>query len=921
MADLLGRAAELAAVADVLGSVGDGAVAIQVRADAGMGKTALLEEVARLAAARGFLVLRGAGVDLPGVRSYAALADLLGQALDEVGPELPDPLRDSLEVAVLRRRAPEADTDPHAVARAFLTALGLLARSRPVLVLVDDVHWLDTETARVLAFALPRLGGMRVAVVLAARDEPSLAPVDLAGALRSMPGGRGGTTLRLSALDLDQVALLAACDDGRPLSRGELQRVHEASGGNPLFALELARSLRQSAPGVPMGVPTSLSDLIGRRVRTLPAEATAVLATMALTTRTDRALLGAATGQADEDVDAAVDLGIDAGLVSEQGGVLAFTHPLLRLAVAGAAPPSLLRAAHRRLADLAEDPEQRAAHLAEAVRRPDAEVAGLVEAGAALARQRAAPDVAARLGEAALRLTPPTDTDDLRRRHVDTAYHHVAAGSVPTALEHLEAALTLASEREDVADLQWRRAMFHFLRGDLDAAIEGLRLARATTERAELRDELTRRIATMLGWQGRMRDALEEYGDDLHRISATDTPAAAMALAIRTTYSHVLGRPLPADPLDQVRQRRRLHPDLPSHDDPAVMLWFAILTTTDARSAANVFESARLRAEEQGDDLGIAWIASRVSVAELLAGDWARAGVNARSSLLAAERLGGPPALISALTAVGVHAALAGDAARALDAAARLDGYGAFLFSAPQAAVIRGYLAWVDGDLDDAVSSYEEAERELGPLGIVEPITPLLRWLRADVLIDAGRTDEAAEEAERLLRLGDTTGHSLASALGHRARGRLDEDPARFEAALALHEAHGWPFERALTSYHHGVVLRRARRVRDARAALTEAADTFTRLGATGWAQRAAAEIARLGGRTAQPRALTPSESQVARLAVRGLTNQEIADELVISVRTVASHLSSAYAKLGTRSRTELSTRLAREDPEADLRR
>ncbi|HJQ04467.1 MAG TPA: AAA family ATPase [Nocardioides sp.] len=914
MADLLGRTAELDEVADVLGSVDDGAVAIQVRADAGMGKTALLDEVARLAGARGFLVLRGAGVDLPGVRSYAALADLLGQALDEVGPELPDPLRDALEVAVLRRRAPETDTDPHAVARAFLTALGLLARSRPVLVLVDDVHWLDTETARALAFVLPRLGETRVAVVLAARDQPSLAPVDLAGALRSMPDERGSTTVRLSALGLDQVALLTAREGSRPLSRGELQRVHEASGGNPLFVLELARSLRQSAPGVPMSVPTSLSDLIGRRVRALPAEATAVLATMALTTRTDRALLGAVTARSDEEVDAAVDLGIDAGLVTERDGALAFTHPLLRLAVTGAAPASLVRAAHRRLADLADDPEERAAHLAQAVSRPDAATAALVEAGAAVARGRAAPDVAVQLGEAALRLTPPTDTADLRRRHVDTAYHHVAAGSVPTALEHIEAARRLASEREDVADLEWRRAMFHFLLGDLDAAIDGLRRARATTAQEELRDELTRRLTSMLGWQGRMRDALDEYGDDLRRISENGGPVAGTALGMLVTYCHVLGRPVPADPVELVRHERELHPDAPSHDDPAIRLAFAILTTTDARSAAELFESSRLRAEEQGDDLGIAWIASRTSVAELLAGAWARAEETARASLLAGERLASPPALVYALTAVGVHAALAGDAGRALDAAARMDRYGPFMFAAPQAALIRGYLAWADGDPVTAVALFDDAERHLCALGIPEPTVPLLRWLRADVLIDAGRTDDAAEEAERLLRLGDATGHSLASALGHRARGRLDEDSTRFEAALALHDAHGWPFERALTSYHHGVVLRRMRRVRDARAALTEAADTFTRLGATGWAQRASAEIARLGGRTAQPRALTPSESQVARLAVRGLTNQEIADELVISVRTVASHLSSAYAKLGTRSRTELSTRLAAED-------
>lgn len=911
MTDLVGRTAQVAAIADALSSVNEGARAIQVRADAGMGKTVLLDETARRARDAGFLVLRGAGVEAPGTMAYAALADALGPALDEVAPGLPDPLREAVEIAVLRRRAPENEIDPHAVARASLTTLELLARDRPVLVLLDDVHWLDPETARVFSFLLPRLGAARVAVVLATRDERPRSAVDLGGALRSMPGERGNGSILLTTLSLEETARLIASDGGRPLGRGELKQVHEVSDGNPLFSLELARSLRQAEPGSGLSLPSSLGELIERRVRTIPDQAIAALATVALVPRSTRDLVTAATGLSEREVDSALDIGLDAGVITEHDGVLAFTHPLVGLAISTAAPTTYLRAAHRRLAGLVGDPEQRASHLAQAVSRRDAAAAAQIEEGAELARRRAAPDVAAQLGEGALRITPPGDTADLRRRHLATAYHHVAAGSLPAALDHVGAALELTTEREEVADLEWRRAMFHFLQGDIDAATAGLEVARDLTSNPHLRDELTRRLATMLGWQGRMRDALEQYGEDLERISRTDEPAAATALAILLICRHVLGLPLPADPVEQIHLERSRHSDLLAHDDPSIRLAAATLTSTDAPSAAALLESALKRAEAQGDDLGIAWLGSRVAIAACCAGDWQRAEEAAVAGLHAAERLDSPPALAYAVAGRGIQAALAGNDPAASAAADRLHPSGPFMFAAPQAALIRGYVAWTNDDLDLAVSLFDEAERDLRDLGIVEPTVASLRWYRADLLIDAGRREEAAAEAEQLLRLGTDCDHTIALAIGHRARGRLEEDPEHFETALTLHDIHGWPFERAITQYHHGTVLRRLRRVRDARTALTQAMDVFTRLGTTYWTERCAAEIARLGGRTAQPGALTQSESRVAELAVRGMTNQEIAAELVISARTVASHLSSAYSKLGARSRTELASRLA----------
>ena len=137
------------------------------------------------------------------------------------------------------------------------------------------------------------------------------------------------------------------------------------------------------------------------------------------------------------------------------------------------------------------------------------------------------------------------------------------------------------------------------------------------------------------------------------------------------------------------------------------------------------------------------------------------------------------------------------------------------------------------------------------------------------------------------------------------ARGDVDRALALLAQAVAEHEAVGDPFGRARALLALGTVKRRALLKRPARKAIEAALEAFETIGATGWAEKARGELGRIGGRS-RAEGLSAAERRVARLVADGRTNREVAAALFLDERTVASHLTHIYAKLGVRSRTEL---------------
>lgn len=371
---IISRRPERVAAEEFLDAAAGGARALLLEGEAGIGKTLLWQEALERARARGFRVLsaRPAGSEVE--LSFAALGDLLDGALELALPELPAPRRRALETALLLAEPEGPAPDQRAVALAFLGALRILAGSGPLLVAVDDLQWLDASSGSVLAFAARRLGDEPVALLAAARATPG-APVPFA-LDRAFPEG-SFRRLALGPLSVGAVHELLRTRLGLTLPRWALARVHEAAGGNPLFALEIGRELTrqgsQVSPEEPLPVPVDLRELMRDRLARLSEHASdALLAAAALSQPTASLVEEVASEPAPGS--AGLEEGLRAGVVELEGERVVFSHPLLRSVCYANAGPSRRRAVHARLAEAVSDPEERARHLALAAEAPDGTV-------------------------------------------------------------------------------------------------------------------------------------------------------------------------------------------------------------------------------------------------------------------------------------------------------------------------------------------------------------------------------------------------------------------------------------------------------------------------------------------------------------------------------------------------------------------
>jgi predicted ATPase len=268
---VIGRDEELASLRAFTASIGEGPAALVLDGEPGIGKTTLWREAVALAADQSLAVRTAAPAEGERKLSFSALSDLLSADAEALAPLLARPQARALLVALLLEDAsPDAPADERAVGAAVVSALRLLAERTPVVVAIDDVQWLDAATASALSFAVRRLAGARVGFLIARRSErPRAAPFDLD---RALPDGRVAR-LTVGSLSQGAVQRLLHRRLNVVLPRPLLLRLHAASGGNPFFALELARALvRRGAslsPGEPLPVPGDLRELVHERVGTI----------------------------------------------------------------------------------------------------------------------------------------------------------------------------------------------------------------------------------------------------------------------------------------------------------------------------------------------------------------------------------------------------------------------------------------------------------------------------------------------------------------------------------------------------------------------------------------------------------------------------------------------------------------------------
>jgi len=416
-----------------------GPAALVFAGEPGIGKTTLWRATVELEKSRGCHVLTAQPAEAEAQLAFAVLADLVEPVLEKVVADLPEPQRHGLAVALLREAPGPDPLDQRAVSAATLSVLRLLAATAPVLVAIDDLQWIDRASARVLEFVVRRLDRLPVGLVACERvSDGGTIRLDLR---RAIPRDRY-TRLRLGPLSLGALHQVLKQQLGRSFPRRTLVRLQGESGGNPFFALELARCLPEDAStGQVLALPESLRRLVDNRIAALPKRTREVLlAASALRSPTVELVTSATPGRSAESLQA-LERAAAAGVISIDGPRIRFAHPLFAAGVYSSVPPRVRRLAHRRLAPLVEGIEERARHLALGAEAPDEGLAGTVAEAAEHARWRGAPEVGAELVEHAVVLTPQEQTLERQRRSIQASEYQFHAGQVRRARQTLEALL------------------------------------------------------------------------------------------------------------------------------------------------------------------------------------------------------------------------------------------------------------------------------------------------------------------------------------------------------------------------------------------------------------------------------------------------------------------------------------------------
>jgi DNA-binding CsgD family transcriptional regulator len=906
VSSLVGRESELEAVESLLHSERTRAVAIV--GEPGIGKTTLWRAAVELAGAEGARVLVARPTESEARLAYAGLADLLAAVPEELFARLPEPQRLGLDAALLRAtsaRPPER----RVVGAGFLTLLRALAGESKVVCAIDDIHWLDASSAAAVEFAVRRLDEEPVLGLVSVRaSERASAPI------RALERELQVEYLELGPLSVAALHRVLTQELGRTFPRPTLVRIAQAAGGNPLYAVEIARELDRRgehdiSSRVP--VPQDLDALVRARVRALPAEARDALLRAATLARPDTETIDPAELATAE----------EAGIVRvEADGRIEFVHPLFASAVYSAAPAARLREAHRAVADLARDPEERARHLALAAPGTDAEVVRELQAAARHARMRGSPDSAAELTGLALRLLPADDPARLELQ-LELAEQLHLASDFPAARALLEELRTTLPP----GDLR-ARALLTLVEIDYWRSGESAATALAEEALADARDPVLRArchaaVALFAGTVDLPKAAASAH-EALRLLEGVPDPdpgLVAAALSARVRADLFLG-----DGFDEETAMRALaleESGPPATVDTRVVFklgqWLRYIDDFDGARAH--LQHAEQQAREEGDESSLANILLNRVIVATWAGDLAEAAELAERMVDAFGQQG-----------VGAEAgdiwrayvdAYAGRVESVREAAAEADPgdpMGTALWSRclGLAELAAGETVSADHHLAEALEIFER-------VAFREPAIWRVDGDAIEAALAVGDVDRAHRLLDRFEERALRSGIPWSLAVSARcrglvlaARGELDAAAEALERALVEHERCPMPFERARTLLGQGRLLRRLKQKRQARLALDEARELFTSQGAETWVARVDEELHRVAVRRA-PEELSATELRIARLAADGLSNQAIAEQVFVSVKTVESNLKRAYRKLDISSRAQLARALDRLDARA----
>ncbi|MFR9778451.1 ATP-binding protein [Micromonospora sp. MS34] len=893
--DLLGRADELAAIQRMIGRARDGrSGALVLGGEPGAGKTALLARA--VADAGDACVLHVSGVEAEADLSYSALHLLLSPVLAG-GTVLPEPQRVALRTAFGLQSGPTPDR--FLVSLAALTALAELATAQPVVCVIDDAQWLDTESADVLAFVARRIRTERIAMLFAVRenDHPARA-------------FDGLDRLAVGGLPPEAVRQLLTTRAGTAVSDRVANLLLAGTDANPLALIELARELTAAqlsgaAPlPDPLPVGRRLEQIYQRRLRALPAATRTLLLVAASDPSGDAGLLRRAAERLGSSLAAAGPA--ESGHLLTLGPRLEFRHPVIRSAVYHGAPVAERRLAHEALAAVDDNADRRAWHRAAAAVGPDEELASELEQSAGRAGARGGYASRATLLSRAVELTE----DRSRRpyRLLAAAQAHLGASDPAAADVLIGQALPDLLAAPDRAEGLRVQARIRFAQGRLPEAFA-------------LIMEVAR---TLLDHDKRAaRDALFEAFE----VAAWTSRQATLAAATEARRWPAIqpAEMTPADLLVDAFTARFLD----GHQSAFPRYRAAIAAHLDGAPDLRGFNLASLAALEMWDvdallALTTAWVdlarargtvnalarALRIrALLELVRGDYISADeFNGAAAEL--SQFGHRPGVELLLSVTGPEDLARSTAERRIrQAAAQHEGpYGALTSELA--------LCMLDVSLGNYATALAHGLRVLAE----ETVGPLYASNLPEVIEAAHRVgDESTAEAalRQLAAMASASGTPTARGLLARCRALVateDEAEQHYRSAVALLETS--PARPALARAHlmYGEWLRRRRRRREARQQLRTAYVMFEGMGAAIYARRARRELAAAGetvvGGSTERGTLTPQELEVARLAAGGAPNRDIAAQLFISPSTVEYHLRKVFRKLDVTSRAQLHAQL-----------
>lgn len=909
------RSRERRALEGFLDAVPQGTRGLVLEGAAGIGKTRLVEHAVAAAGDRGFRVAVARAGRPSASLSYAALGDLCESVTDQQWDALPAPQRRALEVALLRSSDSEPVRDPRAVCLAALTLVRQAVATRPLLLVIDNLQWLDPSSARVIAFVLQRLDAEPLGLLGSRRTGESSGPHhDLVQALSPQRLDR----VEIGPLPFGEFLQVLHSQVDPSLPRSVVLRIHEAVEGNPFYGQEMAREVLRRGlpdPGAPLPVPEDGIGVVLERARSLSPQTSSVLTAAALAFKPTVSLLEEALPALE--VAFLLTQAEQSGLVRVRPQAVTFTHPIFAAAVTATTAAPVLRDLHRVLARVIADPEERARHLALSATKAVESTAAALDQAVRRARERGAADAAAELALMAVAHTPQEDGAASNRRRVRAALLAFEAGDATRAhelfletLDELGPGVVRARVMNQLCEISWM---------DTVAVAD---LARRALDEADGCAGVVARAHASLAWVGVYRGELDQAAGHVEAGRVVDPTALADDERADLLIAAALTAFLRGDPweglLDEATSLQEgdslgdLAEGMCVYSSASVVRGLLHLWAGELDHAAQDLTDQLNLFERHGRYLARDEVLYYLATQRCHQGRWVEAESHAQECLEIGEESGHLRGRGQNIVPKAWVAALRGDVAGARrDAQAGLQlslGFGDLL-SATNCRGVLGFAELSEGRTEQAVRHLRIVVRFVRGAGTPRLLVVPFLADAAEAFVGSGHLDEAAELlndvrlATEAQRRGDVAWARACALLGA-ASGEAAAAKKQLRAALAV-DPGDRPFETARARLILGELERRTKHRAQAEAELDEASRGFEELGATLWAERARDALARVRGGT-QAALLTATEERVVRLVVQGMTNSEVAAALFIAPKTVEANLSRIYRKSGVRSRAEL---------------